>query len=186
MTTEIDPPTDEALAVRLPSESFWRAVMNPDERKLEDDRQFWSKQYGREVTLAETAEIHHNLFGLVRLLMEIQARQDAIAAGQRAVDYKKAGEIRWAIKGLTSQIETLQKMIKRWAKTDPQCAVLEQSVVVHESQLLAKQKELTAELDCSGRQMPQVVVAPSSDLPPASSAAPFRPAPRRSKRPSTP
>lgn len=81
----------ETGPTRLPPESFWRRVMAPDEKRLEDDRQFWSKQYGREVTLAETSEIHQNLFGLVRLLMEVQARQDAIAAGQRVIDDKKAG-----------------------------------------------------------------------------------------------
>ncbi len=187
---ERDPKTSDrssdSPAPGQPPESFWRKVLNPDDKRLEEDRQFWSKQYGREVTLAETSEIHHNLFGLVRLLMEVQARQDAIAAGQRVVDDKKVNEIRWTIRGLTGQIEALQKMIKRWGKTDPQRTTLEQSVAVLESQLLAKQQELNAELDCSRPPTPPAADAPSSDLPPASPAAPIRPAPRRSKRSSTP
>ena len=56
-------------------EGVWRKVMYPDAKTLEESRLWWSKRFGRELTLEETAEIHHNLFGLVKLLCEEEARQ---------------------------------------------------------------------------------------------------------------
>lgn len=63
----------------------WHRVMNPDQKSLEESRQWWSKKYGRELTLADAAEIHQNLFGLFKILFEEGTRKRKIAGDQRVV-----------------------------------------------------------------------------------------------------
>jgi hypothetical protein len=74
-------------------------------RLLEKSRQWWSKKYGRELTLADAAEIHRNLFGFFRLLTKLDARQRKIAAGQRVVDEQKVRKLRGDIYRLEDQLK---------------------------------------------------------------------------------
>jgi len=43
--------------------------------KLEEDRQFWSRNYGREVSIAEVEEIRTNLLGFARTLINWEIRK---------------------------------------------------------------------------------------------------------------
>lgn len=176
---------DPTVGGRVPSEAFWRGVINPpDEKRRKRDREFWSKQYGREVTDEEVLEINHNLFGLVKLLMKIQARQDAIAAGQRVVDEEKVRKLRWTLRGLSEQIESMQKMIRRWDKGDAQRLALEQALFALQQEEVSRRDELTTELSPrdSRTEAPPVSGGTLADLPPSSSAEQAQPARRRSRR----
>ena len=101
-------------------DQVWHRVMNPDEKSLEETRQFWSKKYGRELTTGEAAEIHHNLFSLVKFLVKADARQETIKAGIPVLDEKKVSDLRWDIRRLEDQITAMGKMIGRWSKGKPQ------------------------------------------------------------------
>ncbi|MBI5209538.1 MAG: hypothetical protein HY927_06130 [Elusimicrobia bacterium] len=124
----------------------WQRVMHPDETRLEESRQWWSKQYGRELTLAKAAEIHKNLFGLVKLLVEIDARQEAIKTGQAVVDEEKVARLRGDIYRLEDQIRTMGKLIGRWSKGQPQRLALENARASLEQQAAVKRRALEEEV----------------------------------------
>ena len=48
-------------------------MTHPSEKSLEDSRQYCSKRYGRELTMEDVAEIHHNLAAYFRILAEWDA-----------------------------------------------------------------------------------------------------------------
>lgn len=65
-------------------DGFWDRAMHPDEKRLEDWRQMWSKMLGREYSLADAAEANRNFFGLIKVLAKIDARRRA--AGEVAAE----------------------------------------------------------------------------------------------------
>ena len=147
MTDPLDKPillTDEA----------WHRAMFPSKERLEESRQWWSKYLRRDVSLEETAEIHHNVFGLFKLLFEIDARERAKKAGVPVLDQEKVDTLRTEIVHLEEQIKTTQKMIRRWPKDAAQRVALEQALQAMEQEKCTKRDAITKELS--------VVAAPAS------------------------
>lgn len=129
------------------SPAMFQAAMYPDKERLEISRQWWSKRYGRELTLQDAAEIHQNLFGLMKFLAEHDIEQNRIKAGGHAADEKKLQAIRYEVRHLEKQIEAMGKMIKHWPKGEPQRLALEQASKALDDQLEKKRQELQAEID---------------------------------------
>lgn len=181
------PTPDDNGPIDIP-DSVWQRVMFPKQEALEESRRWWSKEYGRELTTADAAEINKNLFGLFRLLFKEDARQRRIAAGEKVVDEEKVRTLRWDIHRLEDQVKAMAKMIGRWPKDSPQRLTLEQARAALEEQATVKRKEVHAELNCAP---PPPGMAPSDGGQPTkptapSPAAPGSPPPQRRRGPRRP
>lgn len=175
MTDPLDKPI-------LLTEESWRRAMFPDKERLEKSRQWWSNYLHREISSQEAAEIHQNVFGLFKLLFEIDAREQAKKAGLAVVDKEKVDKLRVEIVRLQDQVAGLNKMLGRWSKDDPQSAALEQARAALEEAIAVKRREIGAELNVAAPPVP----AASSDPPRSAPPAPVRPARSRSRRSSSP
>ncbi len=56
------------------SEFFWDSLIHPDEERLKESQKEWEKTYNRKFSLEDMAEIHRNLFGLLKLLEELERK----------------------------------------------------------------------------------------------------------------
>lgn len=131
----------------LLNDAVWHRCMFPSKERLAEDREWWSKYLKRDVSLEETAEICHNVFGLFKILFEVDARVRAQKAGLPVVDQEKVDRLHREIGHLEEQIATTQKMIRRWPKGAPQRLALEQALQALEQEAIVKREAVTQELN---------------------------------------
>ena len=168
------------------TDAVWQRCMYPSKERLAEERTWWSKYLKRDVSMEETAEICHNVFGLFKILFEVDARERAKRAGLPVVDEEKVAGLQRDISHLEEQAKATRKMAGRWPKGEAQRTALEGALQALEEQLAAKRAEVSKELAVGRATVVAAPGAASSDPPPVSPAAPARPARRRSRRSSSP
>jgi hypothetical protein len=137
----------QALGLDMPiSPEMCEAARHPSKERLEESRQWWSKRYGRELTTEDAAEIHRNLFGLIKILVEHQIEQNRREAGGHVPDERRLQTLRYDIRHLEKQIEATDKMARHWKKEEAQRGALEQASLALGEQLAKKQSELRGEI----------------------------------------
>ena len=133
--------------IRVPdTDEFWHSLMYVGDKELEETRLWWSNNLKRELTKEDAQEIRVNLFSLVRFIVQMDAREQAKAAGQKVVDYQKVHKLRYDIRLLEKQLDDLRKMIKRWSKEEPQRQPLEEAAGSLKKLLEEKQHKLILEM----------------------------------------